>query len=146
VKCCADGDRGLRSPLVYFLPMMPPSQLLEMTRLTNIHWESQVLHKVATPQCELLRFTGVLLLSDPVEFGSSASLWSTIGSKYILAASFDKTGMARSRVGTRWSCLTFSEQSVTRPQEVSSERRPWMRVDGFVHRFNDHWRVIISHK
>jgi hypothetical protein len=31
-----DGDRGLRSPLDYFLLIMPPSQLSEMTRLTNI--------------------------------------------------------------------------------------------------------------
>jgi hypothetical protein len=146
VKCCAEGDRGLRSPLDYFLPMMSPSQLLEMTRLTTIHWESHVRHKVATTEGELLRFTGVLILSDPVEFGSSASLWSTIGSKYILAASFDRTGMARSRVDTLWLCLTFSEKSGTRPQEMSSERRRWMRVDGFVHRFNEHWRVINSHK
>jgi hypothetical protein len=53
--------------------------------------------EVAMTHGELLRFIGVLLLSNRFEFGSRASLWSTIGSKYIPAASFGKTGMARSR-------------------------------------------------
>jgi Transposase IS4 len=139
-----EGDRGLRSPLDYFLLMMPPSQLLEMTRLTNIQLQKSGSQKVATTQGELLRFIGVLLLSTRSEFGSRASLWSTIGSKYIPAASFGKTGMARSRFDTLWSCLTFSEQPVTRPQEMKSESYRWMIVDDFVHRFNEHRRLYFS--
>jgi Transposase IS4 len=121
-----DGDRGLRSPLDYFLLMMPPSQLSEMTRLTNIQLRKSCSQKVATTQGELLRFIGVLLLSTRFEFGSRASLWSPIGSKYIPADSFGKTGMARRRFDTLWSCLTFSKQPVTRPQEMSSERYRWI--------------------
>jgi Transposase IS4 len=139
-----DGDRGLRSPLDYFLLMMPPSQLSEMAQLTNIQLRKSGSQKVAKIQGELLRFIGVLLLSTRFEFGSRASLWSTVGSKYIPAASFGKTGMDRSRFETLWSCLTFSEQPVTRPQEMSSERYRWMRVDDFVHRFNEHRRLQFS--
>jgi Transposase IS4 len=73
---------------------------------------------------ELLRFIGVQLLSTRFEFGSRAHLWSTIGSNYIPAASFGKSGMARSRFDTLWTCLTFSEQPVTRPQEMSSATPP----------------------
>jgi hypothetical protein len=58
-----EGDRGLRSPLDYFLLMMPPFQLLEVTRLTNIQLRKSGSQKVATTQGEILRFIGVLLLS-----------------------------------------------------------------------------------
>jgi hypothetical protein len=77
-----NGDRGLRSPLDYFLQMMPPSQLSEMTRLTNIQLRNSGSQKVATTQGELLRFIRVLLLSTWFEFGSRASLQSTIGSTF----------------------------------------------------------------
>jgi hypothetical protein len=95
-----NGDRGLRSPLDYFLLMMPPSQLSEMTRLTNIQLRKSGYQKVATTQGELLRFIRVLLLSTRFEFGSRASLRSTIGSKYIPAASFCKTRTVRRRFNT----------------------------------------------
>jgi Transposase IS4 len=89
-------------------------------------------------------FIGLVHLSIRFEFGSRARLWSTIGSKYLPAASFGKTGMARSRFDTLWSCLIFSEQPVTRPQGMSSERCRWMRVHDFVHRFNKHRRLFFS--
>jgi hypothetical protein len=97
-----NGDRGLRSPLDYFLVMMPASQLLEMTRLTNIQLQKSGSQKAATSQGELLRFIGVLLLFTRFEFGSRASLCYTVGSKYIQAASFGKAGMLRGRFDTVW--------------------------------------------
>jgi hypothetical protein len=57
--------------------------------------------KVATTQGELLRVPRLLHLSTRFEFGRSASLWSTIGSKCLPAASFSKIGMARSKFDTQ---------------------------------------------
>jgi hypothetical protein len=63
------------SALELFLVSFPPSQPKKMRRLTNIQMRKQRYNEV---KCgEILKFFGVLVLMNRLEFGSRASLWST---------------------------------------------------------------------
>jgi hypothetical protein len=110
-KCHYAGSdqSGQLSQLDYFLLEFPPKQLLTMLQLTN---EPLLLNrKKAMTMGELLAFFGVMILATRHEFTSRASLWSTVSaSKYMTAAAFGKTGMARTRFDSIWSNLEWSRQ------------------------------------
>ena len=110
-----------------------PTQLDTMLRLTNLALIAG--SKKVTTKGELLKYFRVLILCTRYEFTSHASLWSTTApSKYVSAARFGKTGMARMRFDDLWRYLLWSEQPPVRPKGMSHEKHRWMLVDGFVDR------------
>ena len=128
------------SRLDVFLMMFPPKQLELMARETSIQLEELGAQPIR--QQELLKFFGILLLATKFEFGSRASLWSTVAiHKYQPAPCFGATGMSRHRFDTIWRCLRFSVQPATRPNHLSHEAYRWMLVDDFVSNFNDYRRT-----
>jgi Transposase IS4 len=132
----SDSDFGGRSPIDYFLLIMPPKQLRAMTSLTSAQLRKH--NDRETSQGEIMRFIGVMILATRFEFRSRASLWATSGSKYIPAACMGKTGMSRDRFDKLWSCVRFSSQPDIRPGDMTSERYRWRLVDDFVERFNEY--------
>ena len=57
---------------------------------------------------------------------------------------FGKTGMSRNRFDILRINICYSQQPKERPQGMSLESYRWMRVDGFVKRFNDYRQDFYS--
>ena len=96
---------------------------------------------------EILKWIGILILATLFEFVHRRSLWSngTTGTNnYIPAACFGKTGMSRNRFDILWRNICYIQQPKEWPQGMSSESYRWMRVDGFVKRFNDYRQHFYS--
>ena len=131
-------DRGRHvSRLDYFLMVFPPQQFTKMRQLTNRALIR--LGKKPITKGELLKCFGVMILCTRHEFTSRSSLWSTTAPfKYINAAAFGKTGMARQRFDDLWRYMVWSEQPSERPAGMSHEKYRWLLVDGFVTEYNNH--------
>ena len=133
------------SPLNYFLLVFPPLQLQDMVRLTNLELTTK--NAPPTTVGKILKWIGILILATPFEFIRRRSLWSTgtTGTnKYIPAACFGNTGMICNRFDVLWSNICYSQQLKERPQRMFLESYRWMRVDGFVRRFNDYRQDFYS--
>jgi Transposase IS4 len=128
-----DSDFSRRTPIDYFLLMMPPRQMQLFTSLTNHELRKYPARE--TTQGEMLRFR-IMILAKRFEFRSRASLWSTTGTKHIPAVGTGKTGMSRDRFDKLWACIRFSDQPDARPNDMTSERYRWRLVDDFVDNFN----------
>ena len=114
------GDRqNSYSRLEYFLMLFPPQQLQLILQLTNN--KLAMARKNYTTAGEIVKFFGVMLLVTCFEFGSRASLWSNVTTnKYILAPSFDLTGMPWKRFDNLWMCIRFCEQPPNCPSDMTS--------------------------
>ena len=132
---CQSGK--LLSQYDFFLLMLPPKQLTDMTELTNVELYKNVEER--TTQGEILKLFGIMILMTRVEFTSRRNLWSnTPISKYIPAPSFGKTGMTRNRFDVLWRYFKWSYQPDSRPLGMSDSAYRWMLVDDFISHFNDH--------
>jgi len=120
-----------------FMDMFPTLHLLNIVCETNI--QSNKRQEKLTTSEEIIKLFGVLILITRFEFGSRASLWSTVQQyKYIPTASLGRTGMSRNRFDHLFACLRFSKQLDERPEDMTSEAWRWTLVDDFVKAFNDH--------
>ena len=132
------------SRLEYFLMLFPPQQLQLILQLTNN--ELAMTRKNYTMAGEIVKFFGVMLLVTRFEFGSRASLGSSMTTnKYIPAPSFSLTGMPQKRFDDLWMCIRFSEQPPNRPSDMTSEQYRWRLVDDFVKNFSEHRAQDFSH-
>jgi hypothetical protein len=131
----SDRTTKMLSPFDCFMAMFPKRQLEQMA----INTSEALCHKGKNPTStgEMLKFFGILILATRFEFGSRRSLWSTTAvSKYVPAPSFGKTGMSRNQFDDIWSCVVWSLQPDSRPEDMSHEAYRWKLVDDFVDNFN----------
>ena len=73
----------------------------------------ELLRQVRSPfkyMAKALRFQGVVRLAAHFEFGKWDELWSTVGSKYMLAVGFGNTGMVHERFKDIFSAQRYSKQ------------------------------------
>ena len=126
------------SRLDFFLLMFPPKQLKKMVSYTNVELENKGGDDLS--KSELIKFLGLCILITRFQFSSRRNLWSTTAtSKYVPAYRLGQlSGMSRCRFDQIWSCLRWGRQPQERPDDMSHASYRWMRVDGFVDRFNAH--------
>ena len=134
-----EGDLdGMYSPLDYFLMSIPHGQI--ETCVLETSGQLQKRGKQKTSENEILKMFGILVLMTRFEFSSRASLWSTTApSKFVPAVCFGKTtGMPRHRFDDLWSCIRWSSQAETRPDNMSPAEYRWRLIDDMVLQFNSH--------
>ena len=99
-KCATEGSN--LEPLDYFLASFPMKQLQQMVARTSAVLVENTL--APTSSGEVLKFLGINILITRFEFGSRATLWSSVQtSKYVPAVALgEKTGMPRDRFDHLW--------------------------------------------
>jgi Transposase IS4 len=135
-----NGDESI-TRLEVFLQLFPPRQLSDLFTLTNVQLRAK--HYRETTKTELLKFIGVIILCTKYEWNNRSDLWAEHpASKYEVSPQIGKrTGMKRKRFDELWSCIRFSAQPDTLPDNMSAETYRWMLVDGFIRNFNNHRSV-----
>lgn len=129
-------NKPLYTPWDFFMACFPKSQLKFMVEQTNAALTTAGLKP--TSFGEVLKYLGVLVLMTRFEFGNRQTLWRTKTSRrYMFAPNFGKA-MARHRFEELHRYIVWSFQPPERDPGMSLEQWRWMRVSGWVERFNLH--------
>jgi hypothetical protein len=87
---------------------------------------------------ELLKLFCVLILITQYEFSSRSDLWmQTPQSPYDLAPKLGRL-LSKNRFNELIASFRFSNQTIDRPEAMSSERYRWQLIDDFILHFNQH--------
>jgi Transposase IS4 len=118
-----DDDVGCElSVLDYFIACFPPNAMKHILYLMNKKLEEDEQPEMGMG--ELLKFFGVLILISRFEFSNCRDLWSPkSNNRFIPSPAIGMTtGMSKHRFDILLANMTFSDQSETRPEGMSSEK------------------------
>ena len=94
---------------------------------------------------EMIKCSGIIILSKRFEFGDRSSLWSTVSqSNYKSSTAFGKTGMDRNCFDMMRRHVRWGHQPYVQGEGTIHEAHWWKIVEEFVTHFNEYRTQLFS--